>query len=92
MQSKIPTDHELILAVLSEEKDMTYNEISKAIRLSFYANKNTFDALAWTNPNKVSRRMKELLMDKKVILGEVRECSIVKSKCKTYLLTKGKIN
>lgn len=88
MQPKIPSDQELILSVLSYENDMTYNEISKAVRLKLYNEEKTFEAQSWVNPNKVSRRMKELLESKKIISGEVRECSIVKSKCKTYLLKK----
>ena len=92
MQPKIPSDHELILAVLSDEKEMTYNEISKAVRLKLYYDKKTFEAQAWINPNKVSRRLPELVRLEKIIESEVRECSIAKSKCKTYLLPKAKIN
>lgn len=88
MQPKIPSDHELILAVLSYEKDSTYHEIAKAVRLKLYNEKNIFRAQAWINPNKVSRRLPELVRLEKIIESEVRECSIVKSKCKTYLLKK----
>lgn len=86
MQPKIPTDQELILAVLSNEKAMTYNEIAKAVRIKLYNDKNTFSVQSWVNPNKASRRMLELIRLKKVIPGEVRKCTIAKSNCKTYLL------
>lgn len=93
MKPKIPTDHELILAVLSDEKEMTYNEIAKEVRISLYAQNKTLQLQSWINPNKVSRRMKELVNKKKVMVSEPRLCTIVKSRCKTYLLnTKGKIS
>lgn len=88
-ENKKPTiknDYDLILAVLSDEKDMTYNEISKAVRLKLYNEKKTIQAQNWVNSNKVSRRMLELINLEKVKYGETRKCTIANSKCKTYLL------
>lgn len=88
MQPKIPSHHELILAVLSDEKELTYNEIAKSVRLWFYSNKKTIEAQAWLNPNKVSIRLAELIRLKKIIPGEIRKCTIGGRNCQTYLLNK----
>lgn len=82
----IKNDYDLILAVLSDEKEQTYNEISKSVRLKLYNEKKTIQAQNWINPNKVSRRMKELITLKKVKYGETRKCTVANSNCKTYLL------
>jgi len=73
---KIPNDHEAILAVLSVNSDLTYKEIGKLLR--------------WTqfDPNKVSRRMAELVRADKVEISGTRICSIGKRTCSTYRLAK----
>jgi hypothetical protein len=72
MQSKIPNDHEAILAVLEINSDLTYCEIAKLLR--------------WLNPNKVSRRMPELIRLEKVESSGTKICPIAKSRCTTYKL------
>ncbi len=76
----IPTHHDLIMNVLNDYKDLTYSEIASLI--------------GWTNPNKVSRRMPELLKLNKVVLSKIRKCSIEGHYCQTYLINpkKNKIN
>jgi len=74
MQPKIPKDHESILAVLSVNSDLTYKEIGKLLR--------------WTafDPNKVSRRLPELVRLGKIEKSGERICTIAKSRCSTYRL------
>ena len=86
MKPKIPNDHLVILSVLDDKKPLTYNEIAKDIRVKYQLQSKTIEALKWSNPNKVSRRMKELVEAKKVEVCEPRICTIVKSNCKTYRL------
>lgn len=72
MQPKIKTDHDKILSVLSKTKTLTYNEIAWQ--------------LGWFNPNKVSRRIPELIRQGKVRLKEVRKCTRANSNCSAYTL------
>lgn len=72
MQPKIKTDHDKILSVLKKTEPLTYNEIAWR--------------LGWFNPNKVSRRMPELIRLGKARLKEVRKCSRAKSNCSAYVL------
>ena len=72
MQPKIKTDHDKILSVMRKDKPLTYNEIAWQ--------------LGWFNPNKVSRRLPELLRQGKVKLKEVRKCSRANSNCSAYIL------
>ena len=83
---KRKTDQEKILTVLKKDKALTYHEIALDLRLKFYNEKNHREALKWTNPNKISRRIPELIRLGKVKLKEVRKCSIVDSNCNTYVL------
>ena len=69
---KIQTDHDKILSVLKKDKSLTYNEIAWMI--------------GWFNPNKVSRRMPELIRLGKAKLKEVRKCTRAKSNCSAYVL------
>ena len=65
--------HAKIVNVLSEvQRDLTYKEIAKY--------------LGWSDPNKVSRRLKELREQGKITIKEVRKCTIAKSKCSSYIL------
>lgn len=86
MQPKIPNDHQVILSVLVDGKEKTYNEIAKDIRVKFQLAGQTLKANQWINPNKVSRRLKELVLAKKIEACEPRICAIAKSNCKTYRL------
>lgn len=62
-----------IINVLKQfNKGLTYKEIAKYI--------------GWSDPNKVSRRMNELVNKGQVSVSETRKCSIAKSNCQTYLL------
>lgn len=72
MQPKIKTDHDKILSVLKKNEPLTYTEIAWR--------------LGWFNPNKVSRRMPELIRLGKAKLKEVRKCSRAKSNCSAYVL------
>ncbi len=71
MQPKIKTDQDKILNALSTNKSMTYNEIARYI--------------GWFNPNKVSRRLPELLRLGKIKLSEVRKCRVARSECRAYI-------
>lgn len=55
------------------KKESTYSEIARAI--------------GWFNPNKVSRRMPELVRLKKAVKCESRICSISKTMCATYKIS-----
>ena len=90
MKPKIPNDQAVILSVL-DDKPLTYNEIAKDIRVKYQLQSKSIEALKWSNPNKVSRRMKELVMAKKVKVCEPRICTMVKSNCKTYILNVNQI-
>ena len=72
MQPKIKTDHDKILSVLKKDKPLTYNEIAWQ--------------LGWFNPNKVSRRIPELIRQGKVVSKGTRKCTRAKSNCSTYAL------
>ena len=73
IKPKIPTDHDLILSVLKKDKDATYKEIGYMIYKKLLLNSNPKDKLkayAWKHdPNKVSRRMSELVDLKRAPLG-----------------------
>ena len=56
------------------DKPLTYAEIASKLH--------------WINPNKVSRRMSELVKLGLIIEEKPRKCSIVKSICTTYLINK----
>jgi len=71
-KAKIPNDHECILAVLSVNSNLTYCEIAKLLN--------------WHNPNKASRRMKELIQLEKVEKSGTKICPIANSLCTTYKL------
>lgn len=85
MKPKIPNDHLTILSVLSD-KPLTYNEIAKEIRVKFQLKNKSLEAIKWSNPVKVARRMKELVETNKVEVCEPRICTMAKSRCKTYKL------
>lgn len=73
-ENKKPTiknDHDRILLKLSSNRGYTYNEIAKFLN--------------WSNPNKVSRRLPELLRLKKIQIKEIRKCTIAGSMCKSYV-------
>ena len=86
MKPKIPTDHELILSVLSDEP-LTYKEIGYKVYKKLLLNGETrLKAFAWKHdPNKVSRRTKELLRMEKIKIKETRKCTIAGSKCYAYI-------
>lgn len=65
------SDSKKILSVLNENIGLTYQEISTILN--------------WRNPNKVSRRMKELVSSGKALELKPRICSIGKSLCTAYI-------
>lgn len=67
------TDQELIVGLLAKnpEKDFTYKEIARGLAW-------------WDDPNRASRRMKELVTLKKIKELDPRMCFIAKSKCTVY--------
>lgn len=83
----IQTDQDLILSVLLKDKGKTYHEISLAVYKKLLLNINTkIDAYAWKyNPNKVSRRLKELISKKRIKVLEERKCTLAKSTCQSYV-------
>lgn len=88
MKPNIPTDHKLILSVLNDVP-ATYKEIGykvyKKLLLSDRFNTQK-KAYAWKyDPNKVSRRMIELVRLEKAKIDGVRICTLAKSKCSTYI-------
>jgi DNA-binding Lrp family transcriptional regulator len=56
------------------DEPMTYLEIAKSI--------------GWSNPNKVSRRLKEMVEKGLIKECEVRVCKIAGSRCLTYMVCK----
>ena len=90
MKPKIKTDHDLILSVLKKDKILTYKEIGYAIYKQLLLSSDSkakLKAYAWKyDPNKVSRRMKELVRLKRVKIVKTRKCSIAGSNCSTYIL------
>ena len=67
-----PNDKQAILNVLSKcSTSQTYAEIA-------------FLCGWWHNPNKASRRLKELLHAELIVKGENRICTQMKSLCSTY--------
>jgi DNA-binding transcriptional regulator GbsR (MarR family) len=56
------------------DKGMTYTEIARDLN--------------WSNPNKVSRRTKEMVEMGLIKECEVRVCKIAGSKCLTYMVCK----
>ena len=85
---KIPTDQEKILSVLEKEKGLTYNEIALRVYKKLLLNPDVSEskkAFSWRNSNKVSRRMKELIEQGKVMVKETKICSLAKSNCKSYV-------
>lgn len=73
-KDKIPTDHEAILTALEFNPNQTYMEIAKLCRFQ--------------NPNKVSRRIPELIRLDKIEKSGERICSIGKRSCSTYAILK----
>lgn len=65
-------DHNLILESLEFNPDVTYHQIARVLN--------------WSNPNKVSRRMPELVLAGKVEISGKKICPIAKSLCSTYKL------
>lgn len=90
MKPKIPTDHSLILSVLDKKKGLTYKEIGQRVYKKLLLNTSPNEKLkayAWKyDPNKVSRRLKELVRLKRIKKDGVRKCSLAKSNCTTYIL------
>jgi UDP-N-acetylenolpyruvoylglucosamine reductase len=78
------TSREALLAK-QDTKETDYNYILNSLSLS---NGKTYLEIAfslnWSNPNKVSKRMCELVRLKKVIELEPRICSIGKRRCTVY--------
>jgi len=72
MQPKIPKDQDCIIEVLGFNSNLTYHEIA--------------DLLRWRNPNKVSRRIPELIRLNKVEISGTKICPIAKSVCSMYKL------
>jgi len=72
MQPKIPTDQNSILSVLEFNSNLTYHEIAALLR--------------FRNPNKVSRRIPELIRLNKVEISGTKICPIAKSVCSMYKL------
>lgn len=90
IKPKIPTDHSIILGAMKKDEPMTYKEIGysiyKKLLLSPDGKKRT-KAFAWKyDPNKVSRRLCELVRLKKIKPVGVRKCTKAKSNCTTYVL------
>ena len=75
MQPKIPTDHQRILNILKSYSDLTYCEIA--------------DKLRFSNPNKISRRLPELVRLDKIEITGTKICPIAKSNCTTYKIKDG---
>ncbi|WP_299116885.1 hypothetical protein [uncultured Winogradskyella sp.] len=84
----IPRDHDLILSVLSKKQGFTYKEIGYAVYKKLLLNIETkTKAFAWKyDPNKVSRRLKELVRSGKIEVLEQRKCTRAKSMCNSYVL------
>ena len=81
IKPKIPTDHSLILSVLKKDEAFTYKEIGYLVYKKLLLNSETkLKAFAWKlDPNKVSRRLKELVLQGKIKVLEQRKCSQAKS-------------
>lgn len=84
MKPKIPTDHAIIMSVLTNTP-MTYKEIGVKIRVKLISERKTTELQGWFDPNKVSRRMSELVELKKVEVCPSRICTVAKSNCTTYI-------
>lgn len=70
----IVNDRTKIYNVLkSSEKALTYTEIAAKLN--------------WYNPNKVSRRMKELVELGLIVEKPARKCEVVNSNCTTYKIS-----
>lgn len=84
----IPNDHELILSVMDNDIALTYKEIGYLVYKKLLLDSKTrLNAFAWKyDPNKVSRRLKELVLAKKIEIKEQRKCTRAKSMCNSYLL------
>ena len=83
----IPRDQDLILSVLKKDSAATYKEISYMVyKKLLLDNKTRLSAFAWKyDPNKVSRRLKELVRENKIKVLEVRKCTRAKSMCNSYV-------
>ena len=90
MKPKIPTDQDLILSVLKRNESLTYKEIGQRVYKKLLLNLNPnakLKAYAWKyDPNKVSRRLPELVRLKRVKINGSRKCTLAKSNCSTYIL------
>lgn len=84
----IPNDHELILSVMDKKKPLTYKEIGYLVYKKLLLSDSTrLKAFNWKyDPNKVSRRLKELVISKKIEIKEQRKCTRAKSLCNSYVL------
>lgn len=87
---KKQNDHNLILSVLSKDKSKTYKEIGYEIYTKLLLskdNKKRLQAYTWKfDPNKVSRRLKELVVNHKIKVLEIRKCTMAKSLCNAYVI------
>lgn len=86
---KISSDHDLILSVLDKKEALTYKEIGykvyKKLLLSPDVEKQK-QSFAWKyDPNKVSRRLKELVVSEEIKVLEQRKCTRAKSLCNSYV-------
>jgi hypothetical protein len=73
LSETVLNDYSMIWWTLNwNEKPMTYSEIAKDLN--------------WTNPNKVSRRTKEMVEMGLIKECEVRICKIAGSNCLTYMV------
>lgn len=75
LSGTVLNDYSIIWWILNwNDKPMTYSEIAKDLN--------------WHNPNKVSRRLKEMCEKELIKECEVRVCKIAGSRCLTYMVVK----
>jgi DNA-binding transcriptional regulator GbsR (MarR family) len=75
LSGTVDNDYSMIWWILNyHDIPMTYSEIAKDLN--------------WSNPNKVSRRTKEMIEMGLIKECEVRVCKIAGSKCLTYMVCK----
>ena len=75
LSGTVDNDYSKIWFILNWfDRPMTYSEIAKKLN--------------WSNPNKVSRRTKEMVEMGLIKECEVRVCRIAGSKCLTYIVCK----
>lgn len=83
----IPRDQDLILSVLKTDKGSTYKEIGYMVYKKLLLDSKTrLKAFAWKyDPNKVSRRLKEMITQGKIAVLEIRKCTRANSQCNSYI-------